>query len=67
MSKQNRETLTKWYRERILDLTLRIERALLLRGAELAYIEELEESRTRFEELLEDLLNSDEQDEPQTD
>jgi hypothetical protein len=39
----------------------------LLRGAELAYVEELEESRARFEELLADLLHSDEQDETQTD
>ncbi|MCY7352905.1 MAG: hypothetical protein LH606_19975 [Cytophagaceae bacterium] len=57
--------LISWYRERILDLTLRIERALL-RDAELAYIEELEESRSRFEELLRELLNSEEQDDTQT-
>jgi hypothetical protein len=56
MSKQNRETLIRWYRVRIQDLTNRIEEAFM-EDLALGYIEELEEARSRFEELLEELLN----------
>jgi|GEM_PF-5112944 len=59
MDKNRREILTLWYRERILDLTFRLEDAIL-NGMASEYIKEMEESRSRFELLLEELLNADE-------
>ncbi len=52
------QNLRRWYQERIRHLTKRIEDALL-EGRHPDYIEELQDARTRFEELLDELPPSD--------
>lgn len=50
--------LRRWYQERIQYSTKRIEDALL-EGRHPAHIEELQDARTRFEELLDELPRAD--------